>query len=188
MARIHPIRLSPRAVGWLCSGQAHHFGGTDLMGFAEGITGAATLGRTHWLFHPTRYTPALMAVSRDLAVLQPIRHRHRRAFFLAVLLGDLLAGLLHRDHRRRLCGGVSRQAKLLQTRALGANRSRDGCGFRRDGLADIDTRQLAEMSIGPTLYHAIRHYDLPRADLPRACSLRYGNERLARDTGEAQGC
>src|SRR6202161_4886116 len=97
MARIHLIRLSPRAVGWLCSGQAHHVGRTDLMGFAEGITGAATLGRTHWLFHPTRYAPALMAVSRDLAVLQPIRQRHRRGLFLAVLLGDRLFAPLYLD-------------------------------------------------------------------------------------------
>src|SRR5580692_5186431 len=110
-----------------------------------------------------------MAVSGSLAALQPIRQRHRRAFFLVGLFAIFLAGLLHRDSRRHLFGRVSCQAKLLQAHALGRNGGRDGFGFRHDGLAVVDAGQFAEMSISPSLYQTVQHCDLLRA------AARYGS-------------
>src|SRR5579862_3695748 len=143
------IRLSPQ--DGLNSCATHHFACSDLLGFA------------------------LLAVARGLAVPQPIRQRHRRALFLSVFLAVFLvvslASLLYRDSRRRLFGRVSCQAKLLQPRALDRNRGRDGFGFRHDGLADIDARQFAEMSVSTPLYQTVQHNDLLRDDLLRAIGM-----------------
>jgi hypothetical protein len=68
-------------------------------------------------------------------------------FFLTVFLAAFFTGI----------------AKLFLAGAFGRTRGRDGFGFRHDGLADLDTRQLAEMSVSPPLYQTIQHNDLLRA-------------------------